>query len=262
MAATNEVSLSNADDSRRWHFDWVLPTLFSPRRSFERITAASQSIWRTPIVVLLLLTLGRVWMTGNINKAAADSGQINYPPGFEFYTPEQQAQFQQAITGMNTPTFHYILPGIMGVVLVIGAWLVIGWLMHLALTLRGGRGSSQQMLNIAAWALLPFAVREVVRLIYMMNTDRLIASPGLSGFAPTMEGMGGIFLAALLSFVDIYFIWSVILLAIGAQRAVKLSAVKTWSTVIVVMLLLLALRAVPAVIASQFQDLTVIRPFF
>jgi hypothetical protein len=33
-------------------------------------------------------------------------------------------------------------------------------------------------------------------------------------------------------------------------------------TVIIAMLLLLALRAAPAVIASQFQDLTVIRPFF
>lgn len=262
MTATNEVSLASADEQRRWHFDWVLPALFSPRRMFDRIAAATQSVWRTPIVILLLATLGRVWVTGNLNKAAADSGQINYPPGFEFYTPEQQAQFQQAITGMNTPTFHYILPAILGVVLVIGAWLVIGWLLHLALTLRGGRGSSQQMLNVAAWAILPFAVREGVRIVVMMNTDQLIVNRGLSGFAPADGSMVGIFLTAVLSFVDIYFFWSIVLLAVGAQRAEKLSGRKTWVTVIVTMLLLLALRAAPAVIASQFQDLTVIRPFF
>jgi hypothetical protein len=262
MAATNEVPLASTDDQRRWHFDWVLPALFSPRRMFERIAATTQSVWRTPIVILLLATLGRVWITGNLNKVAADIGQINYPPDFEFYTPEQQAQFQQAITGMNTPTFHYILPAILGIVLVIGAWLVIGWLIHLALTLRGGRGSSQQMINVAAWAILPFAVREGVRIVAMMNNDQLIVNRGLSGFAPADGSTWGIFLTAVLSFIDIYLLWSIVLLAIGAQRAEKLPARKTWITVIVTMLFLLALRAAPAVIASQFENLTVIRPFF
>jgi hypothetical protein len=212
----------------------------------------------------LLVTLGRVWVAGNINKAAADSGQINYPSGFEFYTPEQQAQFQQAVTGMNTPTFHYVLPAIAGLLLVLGVWLAVGWLLHLALTLRGGRGTSQQMLNVAAWALLPFAVREGVRLGFMLNSERLIASPGLSGFAPAAASgnVGNIFLAAVLAFVDIYLLWSIVLLAIGAQRVEKLPPRKTWVTVIVTMLFLLALRAVPAVVASQFADLTVIRPFF
>jgi hypothetical protein len=262
MTASNEVSLAGPDEPRRWHFDWVLPALFSPRRAFERIASTTQTVWRTPVVILLLTTLGRIWVTGNLNKAAADSGQINYPQGFEFYTPEQQAQFQQAVTGMNTPTFHYILPAILGVLLVIGAWLLIGWLLHLALTLRGGRGSSQQMLNVAAWAILPFAVREGVRMAAMLNTGRLIVNRGLSGFAPADGSTWGIFLAAVLSFVDIYLLWSIVLLAVGAQRAEKLPARKTWVTVILTMLLLLALRAVPAVIASQFQDLTVIRPFF
>jgi hypothetical protein len=262
MTATNEASLANSDEARRWHFDWVLPALFSPRRMFDRIAATNQSIWRTPVVILLLAALGRVWITGNLNKAAADSGQINYPPGFEFYTPEQQAQFQQAITGMNTPTFHYILPAILAVVLVIGAWLVVGWLLHLALTLRGGRGSSQQLLNVAAWAGLPFAIRDIVRIAVMNSSDQLIVNRGLSGFAPADGSMIGLFITAVLSFIDIYLIWHIVLLAIGAQRAEKLSARKTSVTVIVTMLLLLALRAAPALIAAQFQDLQVIRPFF
>jgi hypothetical protein len=262
MTTTNGVSLASPDEMRRWHFDWVLPALFSPRRTFERIASAGQSIWRTTNLNLLLVTLGRVWVTGNLNKAAADSGQINYPQGFEFYTPEQQAQFQQAVTGMNTPTFHYILPAILGIVLVLGTWLLIGWLLLLALTLRGGRGSSQQMLNVASWAILPFAVREGVRIVVMMNTDRLIVNRGLSGFGPADGSTWGIFATAVLSFLDIYLLWSIALLAIGAQRVEKLPARKTWVTVILTMLLLLALRALPAVIAAQFQDLTVIRPFF
>jgi hypothetical protein len=118
------------------------------------------------------------------------------------------------------------------------------------------------MLNVAAWAILPFAVREGVRMAAMLNTGRLIVNRGLSGFAPADGSMGGIFVAVVLSFVDIYLLWSIVLLAVGAQRAEKLPARKTWVTVILTMLLLLALRAVPAVIASQFQDLTVIRPFF
>lgn len=258
----NEISLPSVDENRRLRLEWVLPALFQPRRTFQQIAAISTPIWHTPILILILTTLARVAVTGSIKATAAASGQITYPPGWEYYTPEQQAQFQQALNGMNSPTFHYYLPAITGVLMVIIAWLVVAWLLHLALTLRGGRGTSQQAVNIAAWASLPFAVRDIVRTVAMMDADKLIAYPGLSGFGPADGGTWAIFLTALLGLVDIYLFWYIFLLGTGMRHSENLPPGKTWTGVLITMLVLVLLRALPALISAQFENLTVIRPFF
>ena len=90
-------------------------------------------------------------------------------------------------------------------------WLVVSWLLHLVLTLLGGRGTSQGAINVVAWASLPFVVRAVVQIVAMLLTDGLVTGGGLSGFAPSGEGSLNVFLASLLGQIDLYFIWHVIL---------------------------------------------------
>jgi hypothetical protein len=262
MTIHNDSQLLTLEPTQRWRFDWVLPALFQPRRTFAQIAAVGTGIWLTPITILLVTTLGRVLLIGSIKQAAAASGQVSLPPGFEFYTPEQQAQFQQAMTATSGPVFTYVLPAVMAILGVFLAWLVLGWVLHLVLTLLGGRGSSQQVLNVAAWASLPLAVRDVVRIGAMLNTDQLIAYAGLSGFASTGDGNMTLYLAALLALIDIYLLWHILLLAIGARASDNLSAAKAWGAVIFTVVGLLLLRALPPLIAAQFSDLTIIRPFF
>jgi hypothetical protein len=258
---TDSAALSLADE-RRWRFDWLLPALFQPGHTFQRITAASPGLWLTPVAVLLLTALVRTLLAGSIKAAAAASGQVTLPPNFEFYTAEQQAQFMQAMSATSGPVFTYLLPAVMAVLGVFAIWLVVGWLLHLLLTLLGGRSSSGQILNVVAWASLPFAVRDLVRIVAMLNSQQLLEYPGLSGFAPAGEGSGALYLAALLAFVDIYLLWHVLLLGRGARIASGLSRAKSWAAVLATVFALLLLRAVPALIAAQFSDLTVIRPFF
>jgi hypothetical protein len=250
------------EENRRWRFDWLLPALSQPRQTFARIVASEASSWLTPVVVLMLTALVRVVVAGSIKQAAAATGQITLPPGFEFYTPEQQAQFQQAMSATSGPVFTYVLPAVLAVLGVLVGWLVIGWLLHLVLTLLGGRSSSSQMLNIAAWASLPFAVRDIIRIVAMLNSEQLLDYPGLAGFAPGGEGSGALFLAALLALVDLFLLWHIYLLGVGVRRSDTLPAAKAWGAIILTVLLVLLVRATPALIAAQFSDLTIIRPFF
>jgi hypothetical protein len=188
-----EISLPTPlDTNRRYRFDWVLPTLFRPRKMFVRIAEMETAVWQTPIIILASLGLVRALVAGGIRSAAAATGQIELPPGWEYYTPEQQAQFQQALTATSGPVFTYLLPAIMAVLGVYLGWLVLGWLLHLVLTLFGGRGSSNQALNITAWALLPFAIRDIIRIVAMWGDGQLLNTLGLSGFAPPGEGTGAI----------------------------------------------------------------------
>jgi hypothetical protein len=250
------------DEGRRWRFDWLLPALFQPRRAFPWIVSAGPGVWLTPVVTLLVTGLVRALLAGSIKASNAASGQTSLPQGFEWYTPEQQAQFFQAMSATNNWVFHYLLPGVLALLGVLGLWLVTGFLLHLVLTLLGGRSSSGQVLNVVAWASLPFAVRDGVRIAAMLNSSQLLTSPGLAGFAPAGEGGGALYLAALLALVDIYLLWHVLLLGRGLRAAAGLSRGKTWGAVLVTVLVLLLLRGLPALVGAQFSDLTIIRPFF
>jgi hypothetical protein len=220
------------------------------------------AVWHTPILILVLTGLVRILVDGGLKAAAAASGQIAFPQGWEYYTPEQQAQFQQALSATSGPVFTYLLPAIMAVLGVYLGWLVLGWLLHLVLTLFGGRGTSNQALNITAWALLPLAIREVIRIVAMWGSGELLVTLGLSGFAPPGEGTGAVLMVAFLAAIDIYIFWQIGLLVIGSRLMANVSRVKTWTSVILVILIMLALRIAPAIPAAQLSDLTVIRPFF
>ncbi len=247
----------------RWRFEYLLPLVFQPRRTLRRVAAAGTAVWQTPIFILLATGLIRVLVEGSLKQAAsASSGMGALPPGFEYYTPEQQAQFQSAMAATSGPVFVYVLPAVMTILGVYFGWLVLGWILHLGLTLAGGRGTSQQALNVVAWTLLPFAVRDVVRIVAMWLSGQTLTGLGLSGFGPAPDGNGAIYLASLLRFLDIYVIWHLILLLIGVRAAENLSRAKAWGVVLLTLIGLTLLRALPALIAAQFNDLTVVRPFF
>jgi hypothetical protein len=258
----SDLSVSTYEAGGRWRFSWVLPVLFRPRRAFNQIVELDTAVWHTPILILILTGLVRTLVDGGLKAAATASGQVTFPPGWEFYTPEQQAQFQQAMSATSGPVFTYLLPAVIAILGVYLGWLLLGWLLHLGLTLLGGRLSSQQVLNATAWALLPFALRDVVRTVAMWNNGQTLSSLGLSGFAPAGEGAMMLYIASLLTFVDIYLLWHWLLLGIGLNTGANLSKLKTWTAVLLTVLVLFLLRGVPALISAQFSDLTVIRPFF
>ena len=260
--SVEQAYLPDAGPPRRWHFGLILPTLFQPRQTYQRIVAVDRGLVSTPLTVLALLSVISALVAGSIKEVAAASGQFELPPGFEYYTPEMQAQFQQAMTATSGPVFLYVLPTIMAVLGVVAGWLVVGWMLHLLLTLMGGRSSSRQTLNVVAWASLPFAARHVVRVGAMLANDRLISDPGLSGFVAGDAGNAAIFAAALLALIDIYVVWHIVLLVIGARTGDTLPALKAWTAVLFTVVLVLLVRALPALIAAQFTDVGVVRPFF
>ena len=257
-----QAYLPEAGPPRRWHFGLILPALFQPRQTFARIAAIDRGMVSTPLFVLALLAVLSALVAGSIKEVAAASGQFELPPGFEYYTPEMQAQFMQAMTATSGPVFLYVLPAIMAALGVIAGWLVVGWLLHLLLTLMGGRSSSRQTLNMVAWAGLPFAVLHAVRIGAMLSSDRLISAPGLSGFVTGGEGTATIFAAALLALIDIFVLWHILLLVIGVRRGDTMPRLKAWTAVLFTVILVLLARALPAVLAAQFTDIGIVRPIF
>ena len=247
------------DPPRRFPLDWLLPALLFPRRAFARIAAQSGGVWLLPILLITLSALTLVFVTAPLRQEAAQSGQA-LPP--EYYSPEQQAQLEQALAITSGPVFIYLFPALSAVLGAVAGWLVVAGIMHFVLTLLGGRSTGQAAMNLVAWAGLPFAVRDLLRMGYTLSTHQLIQQTGLGGFAPSGEGGFALYVAALLALIDLFLIWHAGLLMIGMGAATGLSRGKTALGVLGTLLLVLLAQALFAFLVARFAGLDIIRPFF
>jgi hypothetical protein len=198
-----------------------------------------------------------VVVAGYLKTRAAMLGEIQMPRDWQFWTPEMQNNYMQAQQATQGPVFMYVMPMIGSLTGLWVGWLLLAALLHFGSTLLGGRGSMQSALNIVAWASLPFAVRDILRIIFMLSASHAIISPGLSGFASTPG-----FVSQLLTRVDIFLIWQVILLVIGFSVTDSLPRSKAVAGVAVVMLLVLLAQAGLGALTSGLGGTAVQRPFF
>jgi hypothetical protein len=243
-------------------FKWVFPTLFKPRQAFTEIANQSGAVWFLPMLIVSLTSVAEVLASGWLKRMAALAGKVTLPPDFEFLPPEQQAQIMQAIEASSGPVFMYVFPTIAVLIKIWLGWLLVGGLVHLTLTLLGGRGHTRSTMNIVAWASLPFALRAIVRTIALVTTKQLILHPGISGFAPVDVTDMSIYLVALLSLIDIYLIWHLVLLAMGSRAVSNLSSGKAWAGILLTMTILTSIQALIAFGLQKASALTIIRPFF
>jgi len=204
----------------------------------------------------------RILIDGLLQVRRATQGEIPLPPDWTYYTPEMQAQYMQAAEATKSPVFVYVLPIIIGLAAIWMGWILISSLLHLTFTLAGGRGTNASALNLVAWASIPFALRELLRVTYLLVAHHPIISAGLSGFVSKTESGGLLFISALLALVDIFLVWHITLLVIGAKRTETISTVKSFAVVIVVITLSLVIQAGTSYLGSQLSDMMVTRPFY
>jgi hypothetical protein len=168
----------------------------------------------------------------------------------------------QAMQSTQGPVFIYVFPAISGLLSIWLGWLLVGGLLHLVLTMLGGRGDTMASMNLVAWASLPFAVRDGVRILAMLSTHQLIQNTGLRGFAPAGEGNLALFLASFLALIDIYLLWHFFLLAIGVRSGNGFTLGKSVGGVLLTLLLVILLQVLLGFISAKLGGLTIVRPFF
>jgi hypothetical protein len=244
----------------RFQFKEIFPVLFRPRSAFARLTEKSASAWLTPMLVLSLMLILRLAVQGYFQAQAAMMGEVPLPPDWQWWTPEMQNQYMQAQSLTQGPVFVYVIPITMGLAGLWAGWGIFSGLLHLTSTLLGGRGSMNSALNVVAWGSLPFAVRDLLRVIFMLIVQHPINSAGLSGFVTVSEG-ATIFFSQLFTFVDLFLIWHIVLLIIGISVSDNVSTRKAIGGVIAIILLSLITQAGIGYGSSSLSGLMVSRPF-
>jgi hypothetical protein len=257
-----EIEAVSAPPSRRLHFGWLVSILFRPRRTFERILEAGGNAYLTPLLVISIFAILAILVAAPIHKQAALSGVVEYPPDFQYWSPEMQAQFEAGAQSGSSPAFLYIFPAISALASIWLSWLLFSAILHLSLTIAGSRSSFLSVMNVTAWASVPVILRHIIQIIAMLATKQLVSSPGLLGFAPVGDTSLVQYTASVLPLIDLYFIWQMILVMVGVKPLSGLSTGKVIGSVLVATLISLALFALPGFAAKKLGNLSIIRPFF
>lgn len=261
MASTERNSIAPQLKSR-FHFDWAVQTLLKPTSTLEKIVADARANWLTPLLILTITAILSVLVAAPMKQVTVEVEGGFISPEYQYYSPEQLEQLEQARSVASGPVFTVVFPIGLAVAKIWLGWLMVGAGLHLVLTLMGGRSSSSAVMNMVAWTGLPFVLRDLVRILYMLTTQSLIQYPGLSGFAPQDAGTAGLILMQLLRVVDAYWIWHVILLVMGVRTQKSLASAKAIWSVVIIQILALALQIVPGVLSAKLSQLNIIRPFF
>lgn len=233
---------------------------FQPRNRFEQIAAEEKASWQTPMLFLSLALILRLVVSGYFQARAAAMGQVSLPPDWQWWTPEMQNNYMQAMAQTQGPVFVYIIPIVLGLSGLWLGWPILAGLLHLTSTLFGGRGKMGTALNLVAWASIPFALRDLLRVVFMLIAGRAISSPGLSGFIMATD-TGMAFLGQVLANVDIFLFWHIFLLILGFRLADNLPAVKAAAGALIALALSLLAQAGLGTLASRLGGLMVTRQF-
>lgn len=241
--------------SHRFEFKRLPEIVLHPRRTIATLAAEDKPSWLLPMLAISLFFLVRIIVNGYFQAHAAALGQVNLPVDWQYWSPEMQNNYMQAQQTMQGPVFVYIIPATLGLAKFWLAWLIVAGLTHLASTLFGGRGKMASALNLVAWACVPFILRDVLRVIFMLIVHHPIANAGFSGLVAIP------FPSKLLTSVDIFFLWFAVLLTAGIHKADNLPPGKAAASVAIVLLLALLLQAGLGTLASKLGGLTITRTF-
>lgn len=240
---------------QKLNFRWILPLFIKPAKTTGEIVAQEKSVWLTPLLILSVLTLLVVLIAAPILRMQSQMG-AEMPPDFEYYSPEMQDQFFQAQAKQTSPLFLYVFPMLSGLLKIWVPWFLLSIILYLSLTLAGSRASSTRSYNLVGWSMLPFALRLLIQISVMLFSRSLVSAPGLAGFINSEAGGASAYFRSLLGFIDVYFIFQVILLILGAVQLSGLTRTKAVVATLVSVLILLFLSAIPGLLSSALSGLS------
>ena len=231
-------------------FGRIIGTLFSPKSTFEDIVRKPG--WVLPVVLLTLLSLGVSFaINQRINWREFMSQQIEKSPSAANMSAEQK---EQRIEGgaKFSPAFTYAI-GLLGPVI---ATLLVGLVMWGSYNLLGGANTNfGTSLSITAHAFLTGLVSSplLILILYLKPIGSVdLENPIAANLAAVLPDDAAKWLFALCKSIDIFSIWTLILLAIGfaATNPKKLAGSKAFSIAFTVWAVFVVCRVGWAFISS------------
>lgn len=244
-------------------FGMVWGVLVKPRATFATLQGNGRSWIIIALLGMIFVTLPLIASSPITTQQTRElmQEQFENQPGFG----AGGVDVEQAATFATSPIITIVVPAVFSAFGRAIGWLVWGGALYLLASMVGGRSRFIQVLKVVIWAWLPYGLRSIVQAIYITVSQKLIAHPGLSGFAgapvpdlsdpfSTMPSMGTAVLQTFLGQIDIYLFWNLALLVIGITAVTQLSRRKSIGLVLIVWVLFMVVRLIGTAVSTSLAS--------
>lgn len=169
---------------------------------------------------------------------------------------DQQQQYLDAQANQSSPIFMILFPSLFGILGYLVFSMLMASILYLALTLAGSRASRMKIGNLVAWAMVPFGLRELVKFFVVGGSRSLVEKPGLTNLVDAEAKGFSAYLRGILGNIDIYWVFFLALLIIGALLLSGLKKNKAIITTIIAVLIMLLLQGIPNLLSSLLSGLS------
>lgn len=223
-------------------FQRIIGVLFSPDATFASI--ARRPDWVVPLVLIVILSLANgILVSSHIDFGAPAREAMAQNKNM---TQEQMDRAEKMAVGMGKVA-KFIAPVISVIVL-----LIIAGALLLAIRLLGGEGDFKQAFSVTCYAWVPNVIQSVLLTIIILAKGATAINPQI---IPTLVRSNPAFLVdmktqpmafALLSSLDLFTIWVVVLLVIGFAYVGRVSKAKAAAAVVSLWAITILFKLIPA----------------
>jgi hypothetical protein len=167
-------------------------------------------------------------------------------------TDEQAEQVEASMATFTSPLFIAATGIVLGIVGLILTWLFRSAVVFFISYLFGTDNKFKQMVTLVVWSWWPFALKDLVQTVYVLLNGQLVVNRGLSFLVASGDQVqdAGNLLYGLLSQVDLFLAWHLVLIALGLAVTTRATTVKTAVGTIVYWVLTALVGLVPTLLAT------------
>jgi len=134
-------------------------------------------------------------------------------------------------------------------------WLVLSAFIYLGLRIGRSKCSGRLVRSFTAWASLPLALRFIVQAVFILVSQRPIYQSGLASLVTPTPGMTIDVVGMVLSAIDFYFLWQLVLLVKGSQIVGGVRLWKALPVVVIALGIVIVLSAAAGMVTAQLGGL-------
>ncbi len=237
---TDSTPIENQSPKSAWSL--LISLIDKPTAAFANLLAYPRWKWVLPFILVALFTIGSAWASAPYSSELARKAtqqQLNQAG----ITPEQTQEMMEQTARFSSPLFLGIIGSITGVLFVAIAWVAAAAFLYFVSLVAGAETNFGSVFTVISWSNLPIALRALIQTILILLTGRFPLYTGLAALQVTGDSLVDTRnpMITLLSYVDIFWIWHIILLIIGISVATKFSRVKALFIVFIYALLSIGL---------------------
>ncbi|HEX7140722.1 MAG TPA: Yip1 family protein [Vicinamibacterales bacterium] len=249
MTATDVVPPSAAEPEKPNTFQRITGVLFNPGPTFESIVKRPNILG--PLLIFIIISVVSavaVAVKADFDALAHEAIEAN--PNI----PPDKAEGAVSMTKAIMKVSMYASPVLIVLILVIAAGVCL-----LAFKMFGGEGDFNTALSVTTYAWFPRLIRGVLGAIVMLSKGSLsifdLQNPVMSNLGFLFDPKTQPVQYAIGATLDIFNIWSLVLLIIGLSAMSKLSKVRSAVIVIVLWLVINLLSLIgPAMQAKRLNS--------